>query len=100
MRQATLVASSVAIVSPGATALVYSPPGDVLSLEREAVSDTLIKLRQLATEKGITLLQSLLVPGDTNRAIVFATAGFRFLAELIYMDRPAQLQPVQSELKT
>jgi ribosomal protein S18 acetylase RimI-like enzyme len=87
------VSAALAVEAPGKTAIVYTPPGRLAGDALEATRDVLLGLSEAAWARGLSMLQALITPDDQERARVHLNAGYRFLAELIYMDRPAGLAP-------
>ncbi len=93
---AALVAAASAIESPGRSALALIPPDPRCGERPAVVSLCLERVRQAAARHGVALLQALVLPEDANQASVCRGAGFAFLAELIYADRPvAQAVPIR-----
>jgi ribosomal protein S18 acetylase RimI-like enzyme len=86
-----MIGAVLAVESPGATALVYSPPGEPDDAFREVLIALLSELQQQAWRGGLALLQALFGLHESRRPAAFADAGFRYLAELIYLDRPVKL---------
>ena len=86
-----LVSAALAIESPGRTAMAYTPAGDPSGEERRAMVEVLRELQRCVWRRGVTVLQALLPPDDRARPGIHASAGFRYLAELIHMDRPIRL---------
>ena len=85
---AELLSAALAIESPGRTAMAYTTAGDTSGEERRAMAEVLMELQRRVWRRGVTVLQALLPPEDRARPGVHASAGFRYLAELINMDRP------------
>ena len=86
-RSGRLVTAVLAIESPGNTALVYLPSRATTEAERRGLTECLTELKQRAWQRGNVLLQALLNLEDRCRSQAISTTGFRYLAELIYMDR-------------
>ena len=84
-----LVSAVLLLESPGRSGLVYPPPGDFSSGESSALVRLLEDVARRAGARGVRLLQALLPAEDRQRPAIFARCGYRFLAELIYMDRAA-----------
>lgn len=83
----SLESASLAIESPGRTALVYTPPHHLSTSESSALGDALTAVGRHLRVRGVTLVQGLLPPEDRQRPPIFTASGYRFLAELIYMER-------------
>ncbi len=81
----------LAIEAPGGTAILYTSPAADTSEDRHAAIAALTEVRKLAASRGLVLLQSLVSAGDRKRLELLNAAGFKFLAELVYMSRPARL---------
>ncbi len=86
-----VVSAALAVESPGATGLLYIPPATRSPHERQAFIRVLEELKRLAWQRRLRLLQALISADDKPRAKDLAAAGFRFLADLLYMDRAADL---------
>jgi len=84
-----LVEACLCIVSPGRSAMLFLPdmaagrhdPAIVVSLLQHVVAD--------APARDVRLLQAMLAPDAVEEESILSRAGFRFLAELIYMRRDA-----------
>lgn len=85
---ARLVSACVAVESPGRTALVFLGP----TCDRNGVDacgvDLLKEMQVQAWARDVVLLQTMLETDLNEVAIVYRDAGFRYLAELVYLDRP------------
>jgi ribosomal protein S18 acetylase RimI-like enzyme len=86
------LSAALALEAPGRTAMVYTPPGRLDGDVGDATRDVLIMLRDRAWLRDLTLLQALIAPEDHDRAVAHRSAGFGFLAELIYMDRAVAVE--------
>ncbi len=84
-----LVEACLCIASPGRSAMLFLPdmaggrhnPAIVVSLLQHIVAD--------APMRDVRLLQAMLAPSAVEEESILSRAGFRFLAELIYMQRDA-----------
>jgi mycothiol synthase len=81
-----LLMAAMAIETPGATGLVMTPPDPLPAGRINTLPDVLAALVQEAWSRNLALLQGLLALEQRAQAQAFAAAGFRFLAELIYLD--------------
>lgn len=83
-----LVDACLALVAPGRTAMLFPPTVMHDSNRRERVLALLDELRGRLAEGAATLLQCLVPPSHRADEDVLAQAGFEYLADLVYMDRP------------
>ncbi|HUU82129.1 MAG TPA: GNAT family N-acetyltransferase [Phycisphaerae bacterium] len=89
-RAASLVSAAMLIESPGRLGSVFVPAGDLSGSQGAATVAALRVLQQHARSTSLTLLQSLLGAEERRQSPVFARAGFELLADLAYLDRPAE----------
>jgi len=85
----------LAIESPGRSAIVYVGPVCTTAAGPKFSVRLLRELQNQAWQRDIALLQAMVSPDETHLERLFAEAGFRFLAELIYLDRVREM-PVPS----
>jgi len=89
---ANRVISAVLLVeSGGDAALVYLPQPPLLGGEDRTLVAILTELTRFARRRGLSLLQ-VLTASDSVHARLLKDAGFRYLAELIYLERPASAE--------
>lgn len=91
-----VLTAALAVESAGQAALVYLPPGHLDDTARTALGAVLDCLIALARERQLALLQALVSPADHVRARILRRAGFRHLAELIYLQRDVAAPPPES----
>jgi ribosomal protein S18 acetylase RimI-like enzyme len=84
-----LISAALLIESPGRLGAVLIPPSIPYGLKREATVAVLKEMKCCASRDSLAVLQSLLGAEDTEQAALYADAGFEFLAELVYLERPA-----------
>lgn len=82
-----LISACLAVVSPGAAAMVLLPSDFGESGRYEATIATLRDLLARCQRQSIALLEALTDPGVTKQSRVLENAGFRYLTELIYLRR-------------
>ncbi len=82
-----LTAACLAIESPGRSAIAQPSPTYAMHHDHNSLVDVLRELQNQAWRRGIVLLQAMASPEETRLEHVLSAAGFRFLAELIYVDR-------------
>ncbi len=91
-----LRAATLAIVSPGRTALLFlGPIDDRDALDRHGLR-LLRALQREVWSRGVVLLQSLVQRGASNVATIHRDAGFEYLTELLYMNRDLSTRSVSS----
>ena len=88
-----LVAAGLLIESPGRLGALSVPPGDSYGLKREAIIAVIHAFQEHARRRSLTVLQTLLGPEEIEQASVWQDAGFEFLAELAYLERPSEAAP-------
>lgn len=82
-----LISTSLVIESPGTSAMAFIPtlcPTDL------TLKGTVCALRSLVTEawgRGMSLVETLLMPGANYSANIVTQAGFRFITRLLYLRR-------------
>ena len=79
------LAAALAVLSPGRTAVVLHSTTDTGGIPPEPLADLLAAMTRWVYRNGATLVQALLPPSSHSDIHVFEQAGFRLLAELIYM---------------
>ncbi len=82
-----LVSACFALVSPGATAMVFLPHDQARETRRAATTGVLQSLQRSAWQRSIRLLEVLLGPGCLRARGVLEASGFRYLSTLIYLMR-------------
>ena len=83
-----LIDGCLALVAPGRTAMLFPPTVVDDAGRRERVLSLLDALRGRLAEGAATLLQCLVPPAHRADEDVLADAGFEYLADLVYLDRP------------
>lgn len=86
-----LLSACVALVSPGAAALMLAPPVSPDEQVRTAAGQALAAARQASPSRGLVLLQFLQSPEEAELAPQLEAAGFHKLTTLIYMQRDPRL---------
>ncbi len=85
-----LLTSCLRIISPGRSAVVFLPQS-FANLDDRAIAVRLLQcLIADAPACDLRLMQAMVEPGRSKEEAILTDAGFRFLAELIYMQRGAQ----------
>lgn len=87
MRCGRLVGACVAVVSPGRSALTFLGPSDDDRIQPAVGVGLLAALCDDAWRRDVALLQTLLPPDSNRTAKIYREAGFRYLTELVYLDR-------------
>ncbi|MFH0981327.1 MAG: GNAT family N-acetyltransferase [Planctomycetota bacterium] len=82
-----LTAAGLAIESPGRSAFIHLSPLPAPGEEYNALVRVLRELQDRAWRRDRVLLQGMASPDEHPLELLFAEAGFRFLAEFIYADR-------------
>lgn len=82
-----LISACLALESPGAAALVYSPRKQRAVRKAQATVAALAALRQAAKVRSIRLLEVLLEPGSSEAAQSLRRAGFVHITQLLYLQR-------------
>lgn len=85
--QARIISAAIVVGSLGGAGLVYLPVGPLMGEMSVALESILAHLISWPENSEITLFQALISPADRERASILKAAGFRFLAELIYLER-------------
>jgi len=95
-----LVCACAAILSPGRTALLYLPPDHVAG-RRPAEMGTLLRaLQQRLWPQSLVIIQAMVPPGAVDTEEVLVASGFRFLAELVYLERPVHASPGSARVRS
>jgi len=82
-----ICAATLAIISPGRTAILFlGPVDDPDALDRYG-SRLLRELKRQVWSRGVVLLQSLVQRDASTAATIHRDAGFDYLTELLYMNR-------------
>jgi mycothiol synthase len=82
------------VASPGKTALLFTPRLDKSSHDAQhATSQAVAAALHEARDAGVTLVQAMLEPADTQAADLFSAVGLQPLARLIYMERHPPTHP-------
>jgi ribosomal protein S18 acetylase RimI-like enzyme len=87
-REGRLTHAALPVVSPGRTMLLFvSPPGDRggAAAAEEVVSRLIDAGCRVSADQGAHLAQALIDPGDEGLQRIYAGAGFRPMAELLYL---------------
>lgn len=71
--------------SPGRTSSVLLSPGSALPALRRQVAVLLDRAEREAAARNVQLLQGMVAPECSEESLLYATAGFRHLATLLYM---------------
>lgn len=87
----TAVTAILVVESGGDAALVYLPQARPRDCEDPALVTILSQLAPFARHRGLSLLQ-VLTAFDSLHARMLRGAGFRYLAELIYLERPTSAE--------
>ena len=82
-----LVSACLALESPGAAALVYSPRKQSTGSKAHATVAALTALRHATGGRSIKLLEALSEPGLSEAARTLRRAGFVHLTQLLYLQR-------------
>ncbi len=93
-----LIGAVLLIESPGSLGAVFVPPHEPRGLRRQATVALLHELQERAWRRSLAALQALLAKEDAELARLYADAGFDFLAELAYLERPCQ--PARPDFET
>ncbi len=91
-----LVSACLAVQSPGASAMVYTPSGHKQGSYLDATAEALRILQEAARQRGTALLESLLPPDTPDLRLAFQQAGFRYLTRLLYFRRRATSRDFQA----
>ncbi|MFW6065630.1 MAG: GNAT family N-acetyltransferase [Planctomycetota bacterium] len=83
-RRKTVAAAGVC-ENPGRTGMLVHSPADAAGVKMEALSAVCAAASDDALERGVSLVQSLELPEAEQDADALKKAGFRMLAELVYM---------------
>ncbi len=86
-RDGCLVGSCVGVRSPGRSALAFLGPSDDDRIEPEVGVMLLGALREGVRQGDVAMLQALLPASSARTAKVYREAGFRYLTELVYLER-------------
>lgn len=82
-----LISVSLAIESPGSSAMVFIPANQNSGIVQKGTILALNTLLAEAWNRGLTLLEMLLLPGSSETAQMVEQAGFRFITRLLYLRR-------------
>ena len=82
-----MTAASLAVESPGRSAVIHPGPLHDPDSGHKLLVRLLRELQDRAWQRDIVLLQAMTDPNETRLERLFADAGLRFLAELIYAER-------------
>lgn len=77
--------------SPGKTALLFVPSMQAFTHPIDTVVSVIDYLVEAGLQRGMSLFQVLAPPDSPRDAHLLTQAGFRLIAELIYLERPATL---------
>ncbi len=84
----TLLAACLALESPGGAATVFVSNDLSTPRLRQATTAVLKALQTAARDRAIALLEVLLDPASRALAETLEDAGFRYLTQLLYLERP------------
>ena len=79
------VAASLVIPSPGGVGMVFHSPPRAPGVEAESVAPVVREASAESLRDGVSFVQSLVAPTRSEDTAMLAAAGFRRLAELVYM---------------
>ncbi|MGC9453803.1 MAG: GNAT family N-acetyltransferase [Phycisphaerae bacterium] len=80
-----IVAAAAVCENPGRTGMLVHSPADSAGVKVDALSAVCAVAADDAIQRGMSLVQSLELPEDEDDADALTNAGFRQLAELVYM---------------
>lgn len=83
-----LVTACLALVSPGAAAMVMIPPCEARGEESAALLGLLRAVQSQAWKRSISLLELLVEAANSNIADILNAAGFHYLTRLVYLRQP------------
>ena len=84
-----LVAACLTVISPGRTAMIFLPDKAGRGPTAGIITELLGHIVKDAPSCDVRLLQAMVPPEDSRKQRILSAAGFRYLAELIYMQRDA-----------
>lgn len=82
-----LIATSLAIDSPGASAMAFISTPHASDITPQGTVDALSSLLTEAWERGMSMVEILLMPGSNVTAKIATQADFRFITRLLYLRR-------------
>lgn len=83
------IAACTCLVSPGRTAMLLLPSAGRPGLDERALDHLIAHAADEMESRGVRLFQSLIEVDDTIRQAALQRAGFREIAVLLYLERPA-----------
>jgi len=86
-------AVALVVRSPGKTGMLYHSPAGAPGVEAEALAALIAAVSAQALAEGLSLVQSLLAAPEDADVPVLLAAGYRRLAELIYLRRDLRQPP-------
>jgi len=95
-----LVCACAAIPSPGRTCLLYLPPDRIARRRPGDLANLLAALCQRLWSQSIAVVQAMVPPGAANTEEVLVAAKFRFLAELVFLERPVHAPPGTTRVRS
>ncbi|UCG15492.1 MAG: GNAT family N-acetyltransferase [Phycisphaerales bacterium] len=99
-RGSRLVCACASVATPGRITLVYLPPERVAKRYRREMTSMLRALQERTWEQAMAIAQALVWPEASNTEEALSDAGFHFLAELAYQERPADAPPARTRIRT
>ena len=81
------VAAAMVLESPGRTGMLFFCPPDAPGVNGSWLARLVRAISRDAVERGISMVQALVAPDSRAQLDLLAAAGFRLLAELVYMQR-------------
>jgi GNAT superfamily N-acetyltransferase len=87
--------AAMMIETPGALGALFLP---ARGLQPRSALPILQRIGEAAQSRGIVLVQCLCRPDETESESMLSHAGFEFLAELVYLERPAQHGRITTQL--
>ncbi len=84
-----MIAASLIVVSPGRSAILYLPRSRPRDRDEGVMVELLRRVVADAPAVGVKFIQAMVTPDAEHEISILSESGFRFLAELIYMERNA-----------
>jgi len=102
-RKGVPVAAAIVLESPGRTGMLFFCPPDAPGVNRSWLARLVRAISRDAVERGMSMVQALVAPGDRAQLDLLAEGGLRLLAELVYMQRdlvnsPSGAPPAREDL--
>lgn len=92
-------AVALVVSSPGAMGMLFHSPLGAPGVQRDALDELMGAICGEALAGGLRFVQALLSPDDSAGAEVMLSAGFRVLAELVYLERDLAAGPTRGEAR-